>query len=155
MSNNTGTAPHSSGTENQLAGTWNRMTGRAQMLTGAQWDDPELFFTGVINALHGRLQESIGSDQAQKVSDALRLQWSGLNNETKGKILKQWGDWTGDPDTIAQGVVDLAQGKLDGYAGSSLRESGTPLSDAAIALSNQTAADARQALADFFGQNPA
>src|SRR5262245_44923721 len=155
MTNSTGSAPHYSGTENQLAGTWNRMTGGAQMVTGTEFADPELFFSGVINALHGQLQESIGSDQAQKVSDALRLQWSGLNNETKGKILKQWGDWTDDPDTMAQGVTDLAQGKLDRYAGSAMRETGTPLSDAAIAVSNQTADAARQALTDFFGQNPA
>src|SRR5689334_6575044 len=111
MTDSTGTIQHYSGTENQLAGTWNKMTGGAQMVTGAKFADPELFFTGVINALHGQLQATIGSAQAQKVSDALQLQWSGLNNETKGQILKQWGDWTDDPDTLAQGVTDLAQGK--------------------------------------------
>jgi uncharacterized protein YjbJ (UPF0337 family) len=155
MTENTGTVPHYSGIENQLAGTWNRMTGRAQMLTGAQFDDPELFFSGVINALHGRLQVAIGADQAQKVTDALRLQWSGMTNETQGKILRQWGDWTDDPETMAKGVVDLAQGKLDRYAGSAMRKTGTPISDGAITLSNKAADDARQALVDIFAENPA
>ena len=38
------------GTKNQLAGAWHRMTGRTQMAAGAQFDDPELFFNGVIDA---------------------------------------------------------------------------------------------------------
>ena len=85
------------GTKHRLAGAWDRLTGRTQMAAGAQFADPELFFTGVITALHGQLQERIGAEQAQHVADALRLQWAGLTQETKGKILKQWGDWTDDP----------------------------------------------------------
>jgi len=144
------TMPHHSQLENELHGSWNTLTGKAQMLTGAELDDPELFANGVINALQGQLQEAVGDHQAQVASTALRIQWSGLSNEAKGQILKQWGEWTDDPDAMAQGVVDLMQGKLDRYAGATAREVGTPVSDAAITLSDQDAATAKQALATLF-----
>ena len=100
------------GTKNRLAGAWHRLTGRTQMAAGAQFDDPELFFSGVVTALHGQLQERIGAEQAEHVAAALRLRWHGLTQETKGSILKQWGEWADDPGAMAQGVTDLAQGKL-------------------------------------------
>jgi uncharacterized protein YjbJ (UPF0337 family) len=125
------------------------------MAAGAQFDDPELFFTGVNQAVHGHLQRRIGADQAQRVADALRLQWAGLTQETKGKILRQWGEWTDDPVAMAQGVVDLAQGKLERYAGSTGLHASTKLSQAATTVNDKTADAARQALADVFGQNPA
>ena len=43
------------GAKNQLAGAWQRMTGRTQMAAGAQFDDPELFFNGAVDAMHGQL----------------------------------------------------------------------------------------------------
>ena len=150
MTSTESTVPHHSQLENELRGSWNTLTGKAQMLTGAQLDDPELFANGVINALQGQLQEAVGDHQAQVASDALRTQWSGLSKEAKGKILMQWGKWADDPDAMAQGVVDLMQGKLDRYAGAAMRESGTPVSDAAITLSDQDAATAKQALATLF-----
>ena len=141
------------GTKHRLAGAWDRLTGRTQMAAGAQFADPELFFTGVITALHGQLQERIGAEQAQHVADALRLQWAGLTQETKGKILKQWGDWTDDPSTMAQGVIDLAQGKLERYAGSTGLHASTKLSEAAATVNDKTANAARTALAAVFSRN--
>ena len=49
--------------------------------------------------------------------DALRLRWEGTTQEAKGQILKQWGEWADDPVAMAEGVTDLAQGKLKRYAG--------------------------------------
>ena len=138
------------GTKHRLAGAWDRLTGRTQMAAGAQFADPELFFTGVITALHGRLQEHIGADQAQHVADALRLQWAGLTQETKGTILKQWGDWMDDPVTLAHGVIDLAQGKLERYAGATGLHASTKLSKAATTVNDKTADAARRALATVF-----
>ena len=141
------------GTKHRLAGAWDRLTGRTQMAAGAQFSDPELFFTGVITVLHGRLQERIGAAQAQHVADALRLQWVGLTQETKGTILKQWGDWTDDPSTMAHGVIDLAQGKLERYAGATGLQASTKLSEAATTVNDKTADAARTVLATFFARN--
>jgi uncharacterized protein YjbJ (UPF0337 family) len=120
------------------------------MLSGAQLADPELFVNGVINALQGQLQTAIGDHQAQVASDALRTQWGGLSQETKGKILLQWGKWTNDPEAMANGVVDLMQGKLDSYTGAAARDVGTPVSDAGIALSDEAAKKTKQAMAALF-----
>jgi uncharacterized protein YjbJ (UPF0337 family) len=143
------------GTKNRLAGAWQRLTGRTQMAAGAQFDDPELFFNGVVDAVHGQLQTKLGADQAQRVADALRLHWQGTTQETKGKILRQWGDWADDPVAMAQGVADLAQGKLKRYAGATAVHASSGLSDKAATINDQTADVARQALADFFARNAA
>ena len=145
-----GAMPHPSPLENELRGSWNVLTGRAQMITGAELADPDRFVSGVISALQGQLQEAIGDHQAQVAGDALRTQWSGMSQEAKGKILTQWGQWTDNPQAMADGVVDLMQGKLDRYAGAAAREAGTPLSDAGIVLSDDAAKKARQAMADLF-----
>jgi uncharacterized protein YjbJ (UPF0337 family) len=141
------------GAKNQLAGAWHRMTGRTQMAAGAHFDDPELFFNGAVDAMHGQLQAKIGADQANRVRDALRLRWEGTTQETKGKILKQWGEWADDPVAMAQGVTDLAQGKLKRYAGATALHASSGLSDKAADINDQTADVARQALADFFASN--
>ena len=141
------------GTKNQLAGAWQRMTGRTQMAAGAQFDDPELFFNGVVDAMHGQLSQKIGADQANRVRDALRLRWEGTTQETKGQILKQWGEWADDPVAMAEGVTDLAQGKLKRYAGATALHASSGLSDKARPINDQTADAARQALADFFARN--
>jgi uncharacterized protein YjbJ (UPF0337 family) len=125
-----------------MRGSWNVLTGRSQMITGAELADPDRFVGGVISALQGQLQEAIGDHQAQVAGDALRTQWSGLSQETKGKILTQWGQWTDDPKAMADGVVDLMQGKLGRKAGSAARQAGTPISGAGVALSDQAAQDA-------------
>jgi uncharacterized protein YjbJ (UPF0337 family) len=125
------------------------------MITGAELADPDRFASGVISALQGQLQEAIGDQQAQVAGDALRTQWSGLSQETKGQILTQWGQWTDNPQAMADGVVDLMQGKLDRYAGTAAREAGTPLSDAGIVLSDDAAKKARQAMADLFAARSA
>lgn len=141
------------GTKNSLAGAWQRMTGRTQMAAGAQFDDPELFFNGVADAVHGQLQGKIGADQAQRFRDALRLHWEGTTQEMKGRILKQWGEWADDPVAMAQGVADLAQGKLKRYAGSTAMHGSSGLSGAAASINDRTADAARQALTDFFASN--
>jgi len=141
------------GTKNQMAGAWQRMTGRTQMAAGAQFDDPELFFNGVVDAMQGQLQQKIGADQANRVRAALRLRWEGATQETKGKILRQWGDWADDPVEMAQGVTDLAQGKLKRYAGATALHASSGLSNKAADINDQTADAARQALADFFAGN--
>jgi uncharacterized protein YjbJ (UPF0337 family) len=147
--------PQHSGLANQLRGLWTTMTGQAQILTGAQWGDAELLFSGIVTALQGRLQTAIGEQQAQVASDALRTEWSGLNEETKGKILRQWGAWRDDPQAMANGVVDLMQGKLDRYVGAQARQAGTPVSDAALAVGDQAADQLRQALTVYFAGNAA
>jgi uncharacterized protein YjbJ (UPF0337 family) len=143
------------GTKNQMAGAWQRMTGRTQMAAGAQFDDPELFFNGVVDAMQGQLQQKIGADQANRVRDALRLRWQGTTQEMKGKILKQWGEWADDPVAMAEGVTDLAQGKLKRYAGATALHASSGLSDKAATINDQTAEAARNALADFFTANAA
>src|SRR5262245_11765235 len=109
--------PYPSGVENELRGSWNVLTGQSQMITGAEFADPDRFANGVISSLQGQLKQAIGDHQAKVAGDALRTQWSGPSQETKGKILTQWGKWTDDPQAMADGVVDLMQGKLDRYAG--------------------------------------
>ena len=141
------------GTKNQLAGAWQRMTGRTQMAAGAQFDDPELFFNGVVDAMHGQLQLKLGADQANRVRDALRLHWEGTTQATKGQILKQWGEWADDPVAMAEGVTDLAQGKMKRYAGATALHASSGLSNKAADVNDQTADAARQALADFFARN--
>ena len=141
------------GTKNQLAGAWQRMTGRTQMAAGAQFDDPELFFNGAVDAMHGQLSQKLGADQANRVRDALRLRWEGTTQATKGQILKQWGDWTDDPVAMAEGVTDLAQGKMKRYAGATALHASSGLSDKAATINDQTADAARQALTDFFTSN--
>jgi len=141
------------GTKNRLAGAWQRLTGRTQMAAGAQFDDPELFFNGVVDAVHGQLQTKLGADQAKRVADALRLHWEGTTQETKGKILRQWGEWADDPVAMAQGVADLAQGNLKRYAGATALHASSGLSDKAAAINDQTAEAARKALADVFARN--
>jgi uncharacterized protein YjbJ (UPF0337 family) len=143
------------GMKNRLAGAWHLMTGRAQMAAGAQFDDPERFFNGAVDAVQGHLQAKIGADQGKRVADALRLRWEGLNQETKGHILKQWGEWADDPAAMAQGVADLAQGKLKRYAGATGLHASSKLSETATTINDQTAEAARKALADFFTQNEA
>src|SRR5436190_1877632 len=86
---------------NELAGSWHVLTGQAQQLAGDVADDPDRYFAGVVTALQGQLEESIGDGQAQVAGDALRSQWQGLSQEAKGQVLKQWGQWTDDPDTLA------------------------------------------------------
>jgi uncharacterized protein YjbJ (UPF0337 family) len=141
------------GTKNQMAGAWQRMTGRTQMAAGAQFDDPELFFNGVVDAMQGQLQQKLGADQANRVRDALRLRWQGTTQEMKGKILKQWGEWADDPVAMAEGVTDLAQGKMKRYAGATALHASSGLSDKAADINDQTAEAARNALADFFASN--
>jgi uncharacterized protein YjbJ (UPF0337 family) len=144
--------PHHSRMANELAGSWHVLTGHAEMLTGATFDDPEIFYNGVVDALQGDLEEAIGDGQAQVASDAMRTQWKGLSQETKGKILTQWGQWTDDPEAMANGVVDLMQGKLNQYVGSSAREAGSAAGDVGRALSDAEADKARQTLAAVFGE---
>jgi uncharacterized protein YjbJ (UPF0337 family) len=141
------------GTKNRLAGAWQRMTGRTQMAAGAQFDDPEMFFNGVVDAMHGQLQEKIGAEQAERFRDALRLHWQGTTQQMKGTILKQWGEWSDDPAAMAQGVADLAQGKLKRYAGATAMHGSSGLSGTAASINDQTADAARQALSDFFASN--
>jgi uncharacterized protein YjbJ (UPF0337 family) len=136
-----------------MAGAWQRMTGRTQMAAGAQFDDPELFFNGVVDAMQGQLQQKLGADQANRVRDALRLRWEGTTQEMKGTILKQWGEWADDPVAMAEGVTDLAQGKMKRYAGATALHASSELSDKAATINDQTADAARQALADFFARN--
>jgi len=138
---------------NELAGSWHTLTGKSQMLAGKAFDDPDQYFTGVVTALQGQLQETIGDSQAQVAGDALRSQWSGLSEEAKGQVLTQWGQWTDNPDTMANGIVDLAQGKLDRYTGSAMREDNASLGSAGMALSDDAAERARQALTAYFAQN--
>lgn len=141
------------GTKNRMAGAWERLTGRTEMAAGAQFDDPELFFRGVVDAVHGQLRGKIGAEQSQRVADALRLRWDGLTQETKGKVLKQWGDWTDDPVAMAQGVTDLAQGKLKRYAGATGLHASAKLSGTEATINDQTAEAARKALAAIFAGN--
>ena len=141
------------GTKNQLAGAWKRMTGRTQMAAGAQFDDPDRFFNGVVDAMQGQLQQKIGADQANRVRDALRLRWEGTTQEAKGQILKQWGAWADDPVALAEGVTDLAQGKLKRYAAATALHASSGLSDKAADINDQTAETVRKALADFFASN--
>jgi uncharacterized protein YjbJ (UPF0337 family) len=153
MPDTTGTdssLPHHSRMATELAGSWHVLTGHAEMLAGATFADPEAFYNGVVDALRGDLEESIGDGQAQVATDAMRTQWKGLSQEAKGKILTQWGQWTDDPEALANGVVDLMQGKLDRYVGSSAREAGSAAGDVGRALSAAEADKARQALAAVF-----
>src|SRR3954463_10281529 len=140
---------------NELAGSWHLLTGQAQMLAGDVSDDPDRYFNGVVTALQGQLQQQIGDSQAQVASEALRSQWSGLSEEAKGQVLNQWGQWTDNPETMANGIVDLAQGKLDRYTGSAMREDNASLGRAGMALSDDTAEQARQALASLFADRAA
>jgi hypothetical protein len=71
----------------------------------------------------------------------------------KGTILKQWGEWSDDPAAMAQGVADLAQGKLKRYAGATAMHGSSGLSGTAASINDQTADAARQALSDFFASN--
>jgi uncharacterized protein YjbJ (UPF0337 family) len=135
---------------NELVGSWHTLTGQSEKLAGELLDDPNRYFNGVVTALQGQLEETIGDSQAQVAGEALRSQWSGLSQETKGQVLKQWGEWTDDPDTMANGIVDLAQGKLDRYTGSAMRQDNASLGSASMALSDDTAERARQALASLF-----
>jgi uncharacterized protein YjbJ (UPF0337 family) len=135
---------------NELVGSWHLLTGQAQMLAGDVSDDPDRYFNGVVTALQGQLQQEIGDSQAQVAGEALRSQWSGLSEEAKGQVLTQWGQWTDSPETMANGIVDLAQGKLDRYTGSAMREDNASLGSASMALSDDTAERARQALASLF-----
>jgi uncharacterized protein YjbJ (UPF0337 family) len=134
----------------ELVGSWHVLTGKAQQLAGDALDDPDRYFNGVVTALQGQLEESIGDGQAQVASDALRSQWSGLSQETKGQILKQWGEWTDDPDTMANGIVDLAQGKLDRYDAATMRQANAAIGSDAATLSADAGDQARQALASLF-----
>jgi uncharacterized protein YjbJ (UPF0337 family) len=147
-----GTLAHHNRLENELAGSWHVLTGHAKMLTGATFADPEIFYNGVVDALQGDLEEAIGDGQAQVASDAMRTQWKGLSQEDKGKILTQWGKWTDDPEAMANGVVDLMQGKLNQYVGSSAREAGSAAGDVGRALSDAEADKARQTLAAVFAE---
>lgn len=144
--------PHHSRMANELAGSWHVLTGHAEMLAGATFADPETFYNGVVDAMQGDLEESIGDGQAQVATEAMRTQWAGLSQEAKGKILTQWGQWTDDPDALANGVVDLMQGKLDRYVGSSAREAGAAAGDVGRVLSDAEADKARQTLAAVFAE---
>ena len=81
------------------------------------------------------------------------MHWEGTTQETKGKILRQRGEWADDPVAMAEGVTDLAQGKLKRYAGATALHASSGLSDKAAAINDQTADAARQALTDFFASN--
>ena len=87
---------------NELVGSWHTLTGQSEKLAGELLDDPDRYFNGVVTALQGQLEESIGDSQAQVAGDALRSQWSGLSQETQGQVLTQWGEWTDDPDDHGQ-----------------------------------------------------
>ena len=141
------------GTKNRVAGAWRSLTGRTQMAAGAQFDDPERFFSGAVEAMQGQLQEKLGADQATRVTEALRLRWDGQTQETKGHIIRQWGEWANDPVAMAQGVTDLAQGQLKQYAGATALHASSKLSEGAATLNDQTAAAARKVLADAFTRN--
>jgi uncharacterized protein YjbJ (UPF0337 family) len=135
---------------NELAGSWHVLTGQAQQLAGDVLEDPDRYFEGVVTALQGQLEESIGDGQARVAGDALRSQWQGLSQETKGQILKQWGQWTEDPDTLANGIADLMQGKLDRYGASTMRGANASLGQTGMAVTDAAADQARQALASLF-----
>jgi uncharacterized protein YjbJ (UPF0337 family) len=135
---------------NELAGSWHVMTGQAQMLAGDMGDDPDRYFNGLVTALQGQLEEKIGDQQAQVASDAMRSEWQGLTKETKGSILKQWGKWTNDPQALANGVVDLMQGKLDRYQASDMRDANSSTAGTAASLTEDAADQARQSLASLF-----
>ena len=140
---------------NELAGSWHVLTGQAQQLAGDVLDDPDRYFEGVVTALQGQLEESIGDSQAQVAGDALRSRWTGLSEQTKGQILKHWGEWTNDPDAMANGIVDLMQGKLDRYDAASLRQANATVAGGAATLSAAAADQARQALASLFADRAA
>jgi uncharacterized protein YjbJ (UPF0337 family) len=135
---------------NELVGSWHLLTGQAQMLAGDVSDDPDRYFNGVVTALQGQLQQEIGDSQAQVAGEALRSQWSGLSEEAKGQVLTQWGQWTDNPDTMANGIVDLAQGKLDRYDAATLRQANAAIGSEAATLSADAGDQARQALAALF-----
>jgi hypothetical protein len=54
---------------------------------------------------------------------------------------------------MAEGVTDLAQGKMKRYAGATALHASSGLSDKAATINDQTAEAARNALADFFARN--
>jgi uncharacterized protein YjbJ (UPF0337 family) len=137
---------------NELAGSWHVMTGQAEMAAGDMLDDPDRYFNGVVTALQGQLEQTIGDTQAQVAGDAMRTEWQGLSREAKGKVLKQWGEWRNDPQTMANGVVDLMEGKLDRYQASTMREANAALGSAATTLNEDAANQARQALAAIFAE---
>ena len=100
------------------------------MAAGAQFDDPELFFNGAVEAMHGQLQEKIGADQAN--ASRMRCACGGRADAgDEGPDLKQWGEWADDPVAMAEGVTDLAQGKLKRYAGATALHASSGLSDKA------------------------
>ena len=80
----------------------------------------------------------------------MRSEWSGLTQEAKGKILQQWGEWRNDPQAMANGVVDLMQGKLDRYQAATMRETNSAVDSTATRLNEDAANQARQALATLF-----
>jgi uncharacterized protein YjbJ (UPF0337 family) len=135
---------------NELAGSWHVMTGQAEIVAGDLLDDPDRYFNGVVTALQGQLEQTIGDTQTQVAGDSMRSEWSGLTQETKGKILTQWGEWRNDPQAMANGVVDLMQGKLDRYQAADMREANAAASSAATRLNEDAADQARQALATLF-----
>jgi uncharacterized protein YjbJ (UPF0337 family) len=135
---------------NELVGSWHTLTGQSEKLAGELLDDPNRYFNGVVTALQGQLEESIGDSQAQVAGDALRSQWSGLSQETQGQVLTPWGQWTDNPDTMANGIVDLAQGKLDRYDAATLRQANAAIGSEAATLSADAGDQARQALAALF-----
>ena len=54
---------------NELAGSWHVLTGKADQLAGDITDDPDRYFDGVVTALQGQLEQTIGDQQALE-SDA-------------------------------------------------------------------------------------
>ena len=136
----------------ELAGSWHVMTGQAQMLAGDLTDDPDRYFDGVVTALQGQLEQTIGDTQAQVGAEAMRTEWRGLSQEAKGQLLKQWGAWTNDPQAMANGVVDLMQGKLDRYQAAELRQANAAAAQIGTTLSADAANQARQTLADLFAE---
>ena len=48
---------------NELAGSWHVMTGQAEIVAGDLLDDPDRYFNGVVTALQGQLEQTIGDTQ--------------------------------------------------------------------------------------------
>jgi hypothetical protein len=97
------------------------------------------------------LEQTIGDQQAQVARDAMRSEWQGLSQETKGRILNQWGEWTNDPQAMSNGIVDLMQGKLDRYQAAAMRQANASVGGGAATLSADAASQIRDALAALFG----
>ena len=106
------------GTKNQLAGAWQRMTGRTQMAAGAQFDDPELFFNGVVDAMQGQLQQKIGADQANRVRGCAAPALGGHDAGDEGQDSQAMGGVGGRPGGDGRGRDRSGPGQAEAVRGS-------------------------------------